>query len=71
MTKSVWIVMLLVGVALLSVGITAANSVASEASSSVTGTPTDQSLLLMIGGGVVALLGAAGLISSSGSHRIG
>jgi hypothetical protein len=64
MNKPVWIVMLLVGLAVLLVGVTASNSISSETSTSLTGTPTDQALWMMIGGGAVALLGLAGLIGS-------
>jgi hypothetical protein len=70
MNKPVWIVMLLVGLAVLLAGVGAANSAASEASTSLTGTPTDQALWLMVGGGTVALLGAAGLVGSSRTHHV-
>ena len=49
MNKPVWIVLLLVGLALLVYGIMANNSVASETSQAVTGAPTNKALWMMIG----------------------
>ena len=58
-----WIsgILLVAGSVILAVGIRAANSVASESVEAVTGAPTDKSLWMMIGGGVIALIGLVGM----------
>ncbi|HVQ24930.1 MAG TPA: DUF3185 family protein [Planctomycetota bacterium] len=70
MNKPVWIVLLLVGLALLVYGITASNSVASETSEALTGSPTNKAMWMMIGGGAAALLGLIGLFGTR-THRVG
>lgn len=70
MNKSLAIVLLLVGLVLLGVGINAANSITSETSTAITGSPTDKSLWLMIGGGAAALVGLIGVISSSRTRKV-
>ena len=61
-----WIasILLVAGSVILAVGINASNSVASEGVEAVTGAPTDKALWMMIGGGVIALIGLAGMFRS-------
>jgi hypothetical protein len=70
MNKSLSIVLLLAGLALLVYGIMSNNSVASETSQAVTGAPTDKALWMMIGGGAAALFGFIGLLGAR-THRVG
>jgi hypothetical protein len=67
MNKLVSIILLVVGVVLIIYGIQASESIGSEFSRLFTGSPTDKTLWLLIGGCVAALLGAGGLFSSSKS----
>jgi hypothetical protein len=48
---------LVAGVALLYFGFNESNSLASDVSEVVTGSPTDRSMWLMIGGGALAVFG--------------
>ena len=73
MNRLVPVLLLIAGLVVLGIGINAANSVSSETSTAVTGTPTDKALWLMIGGGAVALFGLIGVVrgvsaKSSESH---
>lgn len=68
MNKPLWIVLLLAGIALLVYGINASNSVASETTEALTGSPTNKAMWLMIGGGAAALLGLIGLVGSRPRH---
>jgi uncharacterized membrane protein YidH (DUF202 family) len=58
--KAIGLALLVVGVILLILGINAADSVGSEVKEVFTGTPTDKSIWLIVGG---ALLGVLGLIA--------
>lgn len=62
MNKPLSIAILVVGVILLIYGISAGDSVASTIKEGVTGTPTDKSLWLIIGGVVGIILGGFGLL---------
>ena len=62
MNRILSIVLLVVGIVLLVMGINAADSVSSEISEAVQGTPSDRSIWLIVGGIVAALIGALGLI---------
>jgi len=56
-TRAIGIVMLVVGVILVVYGISASESFASEVKETVTGTPTDKSMWLLIGGAAVGIIG--------------
>ena len=68
MNKPLWIVLLLAGAALLIYGYNASNSMASETSEALTGSPTNKAMWMMIGGGAAALLGLIGLVGSRPRH---
>ena len=61
MTKILSIALIVGGVVLIIYGINASNSLGSDFSRFVTGSPTDRSIWLLIGGIVMAGLGAGGL----------
>ena len=61
MSKTISAIVLIAGLALVGFGYQASESIAGETSQAVTGTPTDKALVLMISGGVVALIGLIGL----------
>lgn len=65
MNKIISLVLLAVGVALIVYGINASNSIGSDFSRLFTGSPTDKSIWLLIGGIVVAAIGAGGLFRGS------
>ena len=58
--KAIGLALLVVGVVLLIYGINAADSLGSEVKEAFTGTPTDKSIWLIVGG---ALLGVLGLVA--------
>jgi hypothetical protein len=62
MNKPLSIALLIAGVILLIYGINAGDSVASNVKETVTGTPTDKSMWLIIGGVVGIILGGFGLL---------
>jgi Protein of unknown function (DUF3185) len=62
MNKPLSIAFLVVGLLLLIFGLSAGDSIASNVKESVTGTPTDKSLWLIIGGVVGIILGGFGLV---------
>ena len=55
------------GIALIIYGINASNSIGSDFSRLFTGSPTDKSIWLLIGGIVAALVGAGGLMRGAKS----
>ncbi|HEX7897294.1 MAG TPA: DUF3185 family protein [Planctomycetota bacterium] len=57
MNKIVGAALLAVGVLLLVMGINASESFSSEVSEAVRGTPTDRSIWLLVGGGVMGVVG--------------
>lgn len=57
MSKPLSLAILLGGVILLVYGLNAGNSLASEAKEAVTGTPTDKSMIMVIGGIVAIVVG--------------
>ena len=67
MNKALGIALLVVGVILLVWGINASDSVGSEISEAFTGSPTDKSIWLIIGGVVSGITGA-GLLIFTGRH---
>lgn len=62
MNKPLSIAILLVGVILLIFGLSAGDSIASNVKESVTGTPTDKSIWLIVGGALGIVLGGFGLL---------
>ncbi len=67
MNKVISLALLIVGVALIIYGINASNSVGSSFSRLFTGSPTDKTIWLLIGGIVVAAIGMGGLFRGSKS----
>lgn len=67
MNKILSLALLAGGVALIVYGISASNSIGSDFSRLFTGSPTDKSIWLLIGGIVAAALGAGGLLRGSKS----
>lgn len=67
MNKLVSLILLVGGIILIVYGIQASDSIGSEFSRLFTGSPTDKTLWLLIGGAVATLVGAGGLFSSSKS----
>jgi amino acid permease len=63
--KPISIVLLIVGVILLSYGVTASDSIGSSFSRFFTGQPTDRTIWLLIAGAVAAILGLTGLLRGS------
>ena len=67
MAKLVSLGLIIGGVVLISYGVTASDSVSSDFSRFFTGSPTDRTMWLLIGGSIVTLLGVGGLFSGSKS----
>ncbi len=67
MNKLISLILLVLGIILIAYGINASNSIASSFSHLFSGSPTDKTLWLLIGGVVVAIIGAGGLFRSSRS----
>jgi len=68
MLRLIALALLVTGAVLVVYGIGASQSLASDFSRFFHGTPTDKSIWLMIGGGVLGVVGVAGLLSRSKSH---
>ncbi len=67
MNKILSLALLAGGVVLIVFGINASNSVGSDFSRMFTGSPTDKSIWLLLGGIVLAAIGAGGLLRGSKS----
>jgi hypothetical protein len=65
MNKAVSLVLLIGGIVLIVYGISASNSVGSSFSRMFTGSPTDKTIWLLIGGAVAAVIGLVGVLSGS------
>ncbi len=61
MNRGLSVAMLVVGIVLIIWGVTALESFASDVSRFFTGSPTDKSIWMMIGGIVLAIVGLSGL----------
>jgi TRAP-type C4-dicarboxylate transport system permease small subunit len=68
MNRVISAIVLLAGLALVGYGYHASESVTSQTSQALTGTPTDKAMWLMVGGGIVALIGLAGLFRGPRTH---
>lgn len=68
MNKPVSLILLIAGIALLIYGANASDSIGSSFSRAFTGSPTDKTLWLLLGGLAATILGAAGLLRGSRSH---
>lgn len=62
MNKPLSIALLAVGVILIVYGLSASDSVGSDVSRAVTGTPTDKTIWLIVGGVVASLVGLVGVL---------
>ena len=65
MNKPISLALLVAGVILVIYGISASDSVGSGFSRLFTGEPTDRAMWLLIGGGVAAVVGLAGVMRGS------
>lgn len=65
MNKAVSLALLIGGIILIIYGISASNSVGSGFSRMFTGSPTDKTIWLLIGGAVAAVIGLVGVLSGS------
>ena len=65
MNKILSLALLAGGVVLIIYGISASDSIGSDVSRFFTGSPTDKTIWLMIGGIVAAAIGAGGLVRQS------
>jgi len=62
MNKPISLVLLVTGISLLIYGVSASDSLSSDFSRFFTGSPTDKTMWLLIGGAAAAVAGAAGLV---------
>lgn len=65
MNKAISLALLVGGIVLISYGIAASDSIGSGFSRFFTGSPTDKTMWLLIGGVVAAIVGASGLLRGS------
>lgn len=67
MNKILSLVLLVGGIVLIIYGVNASNSIGSDFSRLFTGSPTDKSIWLLVGGIVAALIGAGGMMRGTKS----
>ena len=65
MNKVVSLALLIGGVVLIVIGISATNSFSSDVSRFFTGSPTDKAIWMLIGGVIAAVIGLVGTLRSS------
>jgi hypothetical protein len=65
MNKAISLALLVAGIVLIVYGVTASDSVASSLSRTFTGSPTDKTIWLLIGGIAAALVGLVGVLRGS------
>lgn len=65
MNKAISLALLVAGIILIVYGVTASDSVASSLSRTFTGSPTDKTIWLLIGGAAAALVGLVGVFRGS------
>lgn len=68
MNKALSLALLIVGVLLLGWGVNASDSASSHVSRFFTGSPTDESVWLLVGGLAASIFGVAGLLGGTRSH---
>ncbi len=68
MNKPISLALLVGGIILIIYGVNASDSVGSGVSRFFTGSPTDKTMWLLIGGAVAAVVGASGLMRGSKSN---
>lgn len=66
MTKALYIALLVAGIVLLAFGLNAHGSLVSATKEAVTGTPTDKSMALIIGGLIGIIIGGLGTMFHRG-----
>ena len=71
MNKVISLALLVGGVVLIIIGITATNSFSSDVSRFFTGSPTDKAIWMLIGGVVAAVVGLVGLSMTLRSSKQG
>jgi hypothetical protein len=69
MNKPLSIALLVIGAILLFYGLKAGDSVGSDVSRAVTGTPTDRTVWFLVGGVLAGILGLFGLLRGTGSTK--
>src|SRR5688572_16148349 len=69
MNKPVSVALLIIGAILLFYGLKAGDSVGSDVSRAVTGTPTDKTVWFLAGGVIAGMVGLFGLLRGSGSAK--
>lgn len=62
MSKAVSLALLAGGIVLIVLGVMASTSLTSDLSRFFTGSPTDKSIWMLVGGVVVSIVGAVGLV---------
>jgi hypothetical protein len=62
MNKGISLALVVVGVVLVVYGLNASHSVGSDVSRAVSGTPTDKTIWLLIGGVLAGIIGIVGLV---------
>jgi hypothetical protein len=67
MNKLLSLALIVGGIVAIIYGISASDSIASGFSRLFTGAPTDKTIWLLVGGGVAAVIGAAGIFRGSKS----
>ena len=65
MNKTLSLAVLIAGIILLIFGISASESIGSDFSRLFTGNPTDEAIWLLLGGIIVTIIGAGGLLRGS------
>ena len=69
MNKPLSVALLVIGAILLFYGLKAGDSVGSDVSRAVTGTPTDKTVWFLVGGVLTGVLGLFGLLRGSGGPK--
>lgn len=65
MSRLVSFVLLVIGIVLIAYGVRASESISSDISNLLTGSPTEKSIWLLTGGAVLSAVGAGGFFSRS------